>query len=68
MVTLIGFAWPILNLVLCAWFNPNLDPSVHLPPWVYLSLGVGLFFYQTMDGVRLDSACLPVLVAAIGAG
>lgn len=37
------------NFFTMLWYNPTLDQDC--PPWVYASCAVGLFLYQTFDGV-----------------
>jgi ethanolaminephosphotransferase len=39
----------VINFFTILWFNPTLDQDC--PPWVYASCAVGLFLYQTFDGV-----------------
>lgn len=49
MVTLIGFFFILVNIVLLVIFMPDLvGPG---PSWLYYSFAFGLFMYQTMDNV-----------------
>ncbi|KAL5358153.1 Choline/ethanolaminephosphotransferase [Aspergillus floccosus] len=48
-ITLTGFLFVVINFFTILWFNPTLDQDC--PPWVYASCAVGLFLYQTFDGV-----------------
>ncbi|THC95251.1 hypothetical protein EYZ11_005248 [Aspergillus tanneri] len=48
-ITLTGFFFVVVNFLTILWYNPNLDQDC--PPWVYASCAVGLFLYQTFDGV-----------------
>ncbi|KAL1879321.1 hypothetical protein VTK73DRAFT_7158 [Phialemonium thermophilum] len=49
MVTLIGFGFILVNIVLLVIFMPDLvGPG---PAWLYYSFAFGLFMYQTMDNV-----------------
>lgn len=64
LITLTGFSFVIANLLTLLWYNPTLDQDC--PPWVYYSLAVGLFLYQTFDAVdgtqayvSLDRRCFP---------
>ena len=49
LVTLIGFSWPVLNYLIFATLAPSMTEA--LPGWAYVSVGVGLFFYSTMDAI-----------------
>ncbi|PKY07815.1 Choline/ethanolaminephosphotransferase [Aspergillus campestris IBT 28561] len=48
-ITLTGFFFVMVNFFTMLWYNPTLDQDC--PPWVYASCAVGLFLYQTFDGV-----------------
>ncbi|KAI9039161.1 aminoalcoholphosphotransferase [Aspergillus affinis] len=48
-ITLTGFFFVVVNLLTILWYNPNLDQDC--PPWVYASCALGLFLYQTFDGI-----------------
>ncbi|KAF9888375.1 hypothetical protein FE257_008653 [Aspergillus nanangensis] len=48
-ITLTGFVFVVINFFTIMWYNPTLDQDC--PPWVYTSCAVGLFLYQTFDGV-----------------
>lgn len=39
----------ITNFLTVLWYNPTLDQD--MPPWVYASMAVGLFLYQTFDAL-----------------
>lgn len=39
----------VVNFITILWYNPTLDQDC--PPWVYASCAIGLFLYQTFDGV-----------------
>lgn len=49
MITLAGFVVLVANLLLIIWYSPYLHGA--MPLWVYVSSGVCLFFYQTMDNL-----------------
>ena len=53
LVTLIGFAGFCTPFLLCSlWFCPGRQCNVETTPsWPFVALGLGLFFYQTMDGI-----------------
>ncbi|PWY66318.1 aminoalcoholphosphotransferase [Aspergillus eucalypticola CBS 122712] len=48
-ITLTGFFFVVVNFITILWYNPTLDQDC--PPWVYASCAIGLFLYQTFDGV-----------------
>ncbi|RAL10599.1 aminoalcoholphosphotransferase [Aspergillus homomorphus CBS 101889] len=48
-ITLTGFFFVVVNFITILWYNPTLDQDC--PPWVYASCALGLFLYQTFDGV-----------------
>jgi len=49
MVTLLGFFFILANVALLAIFVPDLvGPG---PNWVYISFGIGVWMYSTMDNV-----------------
>ncbi|PYI07067.1 Choline/ethanolaminephosphotransferase [Aspergillus sclerotiicarbonarius CBS 121057] len=48
-ITLTGFFFVVVNFFTILWYNPTLDQDC--PPWVYASCAIGLFLYQTFDGV-----------------
>ncbi|KAE8363598.1 Choline/ethanolaminephosphotransferase [Aspergillus caelatus] len=48
-ITLTGFFFVVINFLTILWYNPTLDQDC--PSWVYASCAVGLFLYQTFDGV-----------------
>jgi len=49
MVTLLGFLFILANVALLAIFIPDLvGPG---PNWVYISFGIGVWMYSTMDNV-----------------
>ena len=39
----------VVNFFTILWYNPTLDQDC--PSWVYASCAIGLFLYQTFDGV-----------------
>ncbi|PWY79466.1 Choline/ethanolaminephosphotransferase [Aspergillus sclerotioniger CBS 115572] len=48
-ITLTGFFFVVVNFFTILWYNPTLDQDC--PSWVYASCAIGLFLYQTFDGV-----------------
>ncbi|KAI9370728.1 CDP-alcohol phosphatidyltransferase-domain-containing protein [Aspergillus egyptiacus] len=48
-ITLTGLIFVLINFATVLYYNPTLDQDC--PPWVYASCAVGLFLYQTFDGV-----------------
>ncbi|KKK21692.1 hypothetical protein AOCH_003116, partial [Aspergillus ochraceoroseus] len=48
-ITLTGLVFVLINFLTVLWYNPTLDQDC--PAWVYASCAVGLFLYQTFDGV-----------------
>ncbi|RAH75576.1 aminoalcoholphosphotransferase [Aspergillus aculeatinus CBS 121060] len=48
-ITLTGFFFVVVNFITILWYNPTLDQDC--PSWVYASCALGLFLYQTFDGV-----------------
>ncbi|PYH98779.1 Choline/ethanolaminephosphotransferase [Aspergillus ellipticus CBS 707.79] len=48
-ITLTGFLFVVVNFFTILWYNPTLDQDC--PSWVYASCAIGLFLYQTFDGV-----------------
>ncbi|KAL3471316.1 CDP-alcohol phosphatidyltransferase-domain-containing protein [Aspergillus californicus] len=48
-ITLTGLAFVLINFFTVLHYNPTLDQDC--PPWVYASCAIGLFLYQTFDGV-----------------
>ncbi|KAL7750214.1 hypothetical protein RI367_004387 [Sorochytrium milnesiophthora] len=49
MITTIGFAFIIVNVLLTMALSPNMDKP--LPSWCYYLFGFGLFAYQSLDAV-----------------
>jgi len=49
VITLLGFAFIVVNVVTAALYDPLLAGIA--PSWVYYSWAVGLFIYQTLDNV-----------------
>ncbi|KAG7149365.1 putative CDP-alcohol phosphatidyltransferase class-I family like protein [Verticillium longisporum] len=49
MVTLIGFAFILANILLLVIVMPDLEGPG--PSWLYFSFALGLFMYQTMDNL-----------------
>ncbi|KAL4942223.1 hypothetical protein BDV06DRAFT_192749 [Aspergillus oleicola] len=48
-ITLTGLVFVLINFFTVLYYNPTLDQDC--PRWVYASCGIGLFLYQTFDGV-----------------
>lgn len=49
LVTLIGFAPIIFNVITMFWYAPDLESAC--PGWVYMTWGLGLFMYQSFDAI-----------------
>ncbi|KNE68236.1 hypothetical protein, variant [Allomyces macrogynus ATCC 38327] len=49
LVTLIGFAFIVANVLMTLWWSPDLVTP--LPRWCYFVFGLGLFIYQSLDAI-----------------
>src|SRR5690349_13837057 len=49
MVTLLGLFAILFNLATLLFFSPDLNSPC--PVWVYVSFGVGLFVYTSLDAI-----------------
>ncbi|KAL4953618.1 CDP-alcohol phosphatidyltransferase-domain-containing protein [Aspergillus filifer] len=48
-ITLTGLVFVLINFFTVLYYNPTLDQDC--PRWVYASCAIGLFLYQTFDGI-----------------
>ncbi|KAG7561980.1 hypothetical protein FFLO_02620 [Filobasidium floriforme] len=49
-ITSIGLGFVAVNIATLLFFDPKYEGK-ELPSWVYLSWGIGLFLYQSMDAI-----------------
>lgn len=49
LITVIGFVIMVFHLALVLYYSPDL--ATPCPGWVYISSGIGLFVYQSLDSI-----------------